>query len=68
MKAVKYVVTVISIPMVATNSWGTSNLNLSKSNVNSEFPNAAIATAAVNLTGPGDTQVDTLLLRWATSC
>jgi hypothetical protein len=57
LKAIKYMATVISIAMVTTNAWGTSNLNLSKSNVNREFPNASIATASVNLTGPGDTQV-----------
>jgi hypothetical protein len=57
LKAIAYVVIAIPIAMVTTDSWGTNNLNLSKSNADREFPNAAIATALVNLTGPGDTQV-----------
>jgi len=45
--------------LLATNSWGSSNLNLSKSNINrvKDFPNAAVTTASINLTGPSDTEV-----------
>jgi len=39
----------ILVVMLATNSWATSNLNLSKSNINREFPSAALATASVDL-------------------
>ena len=49
MKTTYGLVAAILVAMLATNSWGTSNLNLSKSNVNREFPNASITTASVNL-------------------
>lgn len=46
----------ILIMMLATDSWGTSNLNLSKSNINREFPNDTLATASVNL-GAGESMI-----------
>jgi hypothetical protein len=59
MKATSWFVAAISVALLATNAWGTSNLNLSKSNINRvrDFPNAAVITASLNLTGPSDTQV-----------
>jgi hypothetical protein len=56
MKAICSVVVAISVAMLATNSWGASNLNLSKSNINREFPNAALTTASVNL-GPSESVI-----------
>jgi hypothetical protein len=52
------IVTAILVMALAVNSWASSNLNLSKSNVNiyREIPNAAVTTASVNLTGTGDTE------------
>ena len=49
MKTLYAMAATIFVALLATNSWGTSNLNLSKSNVNREFPNASIVTASVNL-------------------
>ena len=37
------------VAMIATRLFAASNLNLSKSNINREFPNASIVTASVNL-------------------
>ncbi len=49
MKTVTSLVTAMFVAALATNSWGASNLNLSKSNINREFPNASVVTASVNL-------------------
>jgi hypothetical protein len=58
MKITSSIIALILVAMLATNSWATSNLNLSKSNVNRvrDFPNAAVTTASINITGPGDTE------------
>jgi hypothetical protein len=59
MKTISSVVIWLFVAMLAANSWGSSNLNLSKSNVNRvrDFPNAAVTTASINITGPSDTEV-----------
>ncbi len=59
MKAISFFLALICVALVASNSGATSNLNLSKSNVNRvrDFPSAAVTTASLNLTGPSDTEV-----------
>jgi hypothetical protein len=59
MKASSLFAAAISAALLTTNAWGSSNLNLSKSNVNRvrDFPNAAVTTASLNLSGPSDTEV-----------
>jgi hypothetical protein len=52
MKAISSIVAAISVAMLATNSWGSSNLNLSKSNVN-RFSQGVLATSSVNFNGIG---------------
>ena len=51
-------VAAIFVALLATNSFATSNLNLSKSNINrvKEFPAGAVTTASVNL-GPGESAI-----------
>jgi hypothetical protein len=58
MKTTSSVIALILVAMLATNSWSSSNLNLSKSNINRvrDFPNAAVTTASINITGPSDTE------------
>jgi hypothetical protein len=59
MKARSFYLAAISVALVASNSWSSSNLNLSKSNINRvrDFPSAAVTTASLNLTGPSDSEV-----------
>ena len=59
MKTISSVMALLLVAMLSTNSWGSSNLNLSKSNVNRvrDFPNAAVTTASINITGPNDTEI-----------
>lgn len=37
-------------------AWASANLNLSKSNINKEFPKASFVTATVTLTDPNETK------------
>jgi hypothetical protein len=46
-----------AIVMAAANSWGAVNLNSSKSNVNRDYPKAAIATASATVGGPSVSQI-----------
>jgi hypothetical protein len=39
------------IGLLATSSWASANLNLSKSNVNLEFPSGTIVTASTDVSG-----------------
>lgn len=39
------------VGLFATNSWAASNLNLSKSNINREFPRGQFVTASTNISG-----------------
>jgi hypothetical protein len=47
----RLLVTAVAVGFLATNSWGASNLNLSKSNINRyiEFPDTALISATINL-------------------
>jgi hypothetical protein len=49
------------VSLLVTNSWATSNLNLSKSNINRylPYPNAALTTATANVPAGGTVQVYT---------
>jgi hypothetical protein len=41
----------VTIGLLATSSWATSNLNLSKSNINREFPRGQFVTASTDFSG-----------------
>ncbi len=49
MKTVRSLVVAIFVMLLATDSWGGSNLNLSKSNINRLQNNSVVITASVNL-------------------
>ena len=49
MKTIRSLVVAIFVVAVATNSWGGSNLNLSKSNINRLQNNSIVITASANL-------------------
>lgn len=45
------------MPVSSTGAAATSNLNLSKSNINREFPGGKMVTATVSLTNPNETKI-----------
>lgn len=51
MKMKKTVLVGATVGLFATTAWATSNLNLSKSNINREFPRASYVSASANITG-----------------
>lgn len=47
----RLLLTVVTVLLVSTSSWGTTNYNSSKSNIYRLFPDAMITTASINFSG-----------------